>query len=123
MRIVIAGGSGLLGRPLAARLEDDGHAVSVLTRHARRVGDVEWNPDAPDAPWTGVVGAADAVINLAGESIAGGRWTNARKAALRDSRLRATRALAARSTPPATGRRPSSAAPPSASTDRAATSR
>ncbi len=95
MRIVIAGGSGLLGRPLAARLEGDGHAVSVLTRHARRVGDVEWNPDAPDAPWAGVVGTADAVINLAGESIAGGRWTSARKAALRDSRLRATRALAA----------------------------
>ena len=93
MRIVIAGGSGLLGRPLVARLQADGHTVSVLTRRPRRVGDVAWSPDAPGEPWAGAVAAADAVINLAGESIAGGRWTSARKAALRDSRLRATRAL------------------------------
>jgi uncharacterized protein (TIGR01777 family) len=94
MRIVIAGGSGLLGRPLAARLQADGHAVSVLTRRPHRVFDLAWNPAAPADPWAGVVAAADAVINLAGESIAGGRWTRSRKAALRDSRLRATRALA-----------------------------
>jgi uncharacterized protein (TIGR01777 family) len=96
MRIVIAGGSGLLGSALAARLQHDGDTVAVLTRRRRRTFDVVWNPDAPlpSEPWVEVVGAADAVINLAGESISGGRWTAARKAVLRDSRVRATRALA-----------------------------
>jgi uncharacterized protein len=93
MRIVIAGGSGLLGRHLVKRLQLDGHSVSVLTRRPRRPGDVAWNPDAAHDPWARSVGSADAVINLAGESIAGGRWTDARKAALRDSRIRTTRAL------------------------------
>ncbi len=91
---MIAGGSGLLGRHLVTRLQLDGHSVSVLTRRPRRPGDVAWNPDAARDPWARSIGSADAVINLAGESIAGGRWTDARKAALRDSRIRTTRALA-----------------------------
>jgi uncharacterized protein len=95
MRFAIAGGSGLLGRRLTERLQRDGHTVSVLTRRPRRPGDVAWNPDAAHGPWVRAVGTADAVINLAGESIAGGRWTAARKATLRDSRIRTTRALAA----------------------------
>jgi uncharacterized protein (TIGR01777 family) len=94
MRIVIAGGSGLLGRALTARLQRDGDTVGVLTRRPQRAFDVAWNPDAPSAPWAETVAAADAVINLAGESISGGRWTAARKALLFDSRVRATRALA-----------------------------
>ena len=93
MRIVIAGGSGLLGSALAAHLQRDGHTVAVLTRRPRHVTHLAWNPEAPAEPWMGVVGAADAVVNLAGESIAPRRWTAARKAAIRDSRLRATRAL------------------------------
>jgi uncharacterized protein len=94
MRIVIAGGSGLLGRALTARLQHDGDTVAVLTRRPRRPFDVAWNPDAPSEPWAETVGTADAVINLAGESINGGRWTAARKTALFDSRVRSTRALA-----------------------------
>jgi uncharacterized protein len=94
MRIVIAGGSGLLGHALTARLQHDGDTVVVLTRHPKRAFDMAWNPNAPSEPWAETVGSADAVINLAGESINGGRWTNARKAALFDSRVRSTRALA-----------------------------
>lgn len=94
MRIVIAGGTGLLGSALAAHLQRDGHSVAVLTRRPRHVTHVAWNPEAPAEPWIAVVGAADAVVNLAGESIAPRRWTAARKAAIRDSRLRATRAVA-----------------------------
>ena len=93
MRIVIAGGSGLLGRALTARLQHDGDTVAVLTRRPRRAFDVAWHPDVPSGPWAETVGAADAVINLAGESISDGRWTAARKATLFDSRVRATRAL------------------------------
>jgi uncharacterized protein len=94
MRIVIAGGSGLLGRALTARLQHDGDTVVVLTRRPRHAFDVAWTPEGPSRPWADTVAAADAVINLAGESIAGARWTAARKTALFDSRVRPTRALA-----------------------------
>jgi uncharacterized protein (TIGR01777 family) len=96
MQIVIAGGTGFLGGALVAELRANGHRVRVLTRRPRHGDDVAWNPN-PDAtrrePWTTAIDGADAVINLAGESIAGARWSNARKAAIRDSRMRATGAL------------------------------
>jgi len=93
MRIAVAGGSGFLGTPLVQRLREDGHQVSVLTRRPSHAHDVFWNPADTSGMWAMVVEGADAVINLAGESIAGRRWTSARKAALRDSRLQATRAI------------------------------
>ena len=93
MNIVIAGGTGFLGAALAARLRRDGHQVSVLTRRPGQVGDVAWNPQDLTGRWAAVAQAADAVINLAGESIAGGRWSAARKVALRESRVQTTRAL------------------------------
>jgi uncharacterized protein (TIGR01777 family) len=77
MKIVIAGGTGFLGRPLATALAADGHAVARLPR-----GSVE-----------GVDGA-DVVINLAGESIAGRRWSAAHKTRILDSRVTTTRRLA-----------------------------
>lgn len=102
--IVIAGGTGLLGSALAGALGADGYTVTILTRHPRRPGDVRWMPESADASWTSAIDGAAAVINLAGESIAGGRWTAARKAAILESRLQATgalvRAIAAVGTPP-----------------------
>jgi uncharacterized protein len=96
MTVVIAGGTGFLGTALATALRADGHRVRVLTRRPRHIDDVAWNPN-PDAtgvqPWTTAIDGSDAVINLAGESIAGTRWSKARKAAIRDSRMRATGAL------------------------------
>ena len=94
MRVVIAGGTGFLGRALTRILDADGHHVTVLTRRASGPSQVAWDPAKPGGAWTGTVGQADAVINLAGESITGGRWTPARKQALRDSRISATSALA-----------------------------
>jgi uncharacterized protein (TIGR01777 family) len=94
MQVVIAGGTGLLGGTLGADLQRDGHTVTVLTRRPRHSTHIEWNPEQPAAHWTHVVGAADVVVNLAGEVIAPRRWTAARKTAIRESRLRATRALA-----------------------------
>src|SRR5262245_15686949 len=93
MRIVVAGGTGFLGRALAERLRRGAHDVTVLSRRPRGIGDVAWSPGEAAGAWTSVVQAADAVINLAGESIAGGRWTAARKDAIRHSRIAATSAL------------------------------
>jgi uncharacterized protein (TIGR01777 family) len=93
MQIVVAGGTGFLGRPLVRRLEVEGHTVRVLSRRPRAPGEIAWTPDGSAGPWAAAIDGADAVINLAGESIAGGRWTAARKARIRDSRIRATRSL------------------------------
>jgi hypothetical protein len=95
MRVVVTGGTGFLGSALAARLRGDGHDVTVLTRSPRAPGEVQWNPEAASPEWTSTLDGADAVVHLAGESIAGGRWTARRKAAIRDSRVRSTRTLVA----------------------------
>ena len=94
MRVVIAGGTGFLGRALTRVLEAEGHRVTVLTRRVSGPSQVAWDPARRGGTWTDTVGQADAVINLAGESITGERWTPARKQALRDSRIGATSALA-----------------------------
>lgn len=95
MTIVIAGGTGFLGSGLAASFRADGHDVVLLTRRPRKPGDVAWDPLSPSGDWTATVDGADAVINLAGESLDAGRWTAARKASILDSRIAATRAIVA----------------------------
>jgi uncharacterized protein len=103
-KIVVAGGTGLLGTALVSALRSESHAVVVLTRHPKRDQDVRWSPGGRDESWRSVLDGTDAVINLAGVSIAGGRWTTARKAAILDSRIAATgalvRAIAAARQPP-----------------------
>jgi hypothetical protein len=101
MRIAIAGGSGLIGRRLAAALLADGHKVSILSRRidrARRrlppgVDVVRWDPDGDRGAVAGALRGADAVVNLAGESIGGRPWTPLHKRAILASRLRATDAI------------------------------
>lgn len=119
MKIVIAGGTGFLGNPLAWAWAEESRDVRVLTRslppgqaqHEPGTGKpgitrVGWQPDGQAGTVARELEGAAAVINLAGESIAGGRWTAARKQALRDSRILATRtlvnALAETATPPPT---------------------
>lgn len=95
MHVVIAGGSGFLGRALTASLVADGHRVSTLTRRAGGGrSDIVWSPDGTVGPWASALSGADALVNLAGEGIADTRWTERRKAALIGSRLRATSSLA-----------------------------
>lgn len=92
-RVVVAGGTGLVGRPLVRRLLDLGTQVDVLSRSAHRT---DLPPGMRVRGWDGLpalLDGADAVINLAGEGIADGRWTDARKTAIRDSRIQATRRL------------------------------
>jgi len=93
MNIVIAGGSGFLGRALRARLLERGDKVVVLTRRASAPDDVAWSPNDLSGAWVNVVAEADAVVNLAGESLDGGRWTAARKRVLIDSRMITTRGI------------------------------
>ena len=94
MRILVAGGSGFLGTALGDNLRRDGHQVSNLTRTPRHHQDLAWSPQS-GASAIPAINEADVIVNLAGESIAGRRWTAARKAAIRGSRVAATRALAA----------------------------
>src|SRR5579864_1376851 len=99
MKVVIAGGSGFLGRSLAAALAAARHTVVVLTRAARgaSAGDpirhVVWTPETDAGGWFAELDGAGAVVNLAGESIAARRWTSAQKARILESRVRATRSL------------------------------
>ncbi len=95
MKVTIAGGTGFLGTALADALIRGGHDVAVLTRSPRRPHHVAWTPDVPTGPWVRAIDGADIVVNLAGESLADGRWTARRKQQLVDSRVRPTRALAA----------------------------
>jgi uncharacterized protein (TIGR01777 family) len=93
MKILVAGGSGFLGRALVKACRADGHEVNVLTRHPRDAGDVGWSAAGNDA-WISTLDQSDAVVNLAGEGIADQPWTAARKAAIVDSRVTSTLALA-----------------------------
>jgi uncharacterized protein (TIGR01777 family) len=99
MRIVLAGASGFLGRALVRTLVGDGHELTLLTRRPQGgpggLRQVTWQPDGTARAWASVVDGAGAVVNLAGESIAEGRWTASRKAALIESRLLSTRSLVA----------------------------
>ena len=92
MRIVITGGTGFLGTGLVDRLRTTGHTVTVLARRPKREGEVEWNPHGSPAALDRALEGADAVINLAGASIAQ-RWTRAHKRELWESRVPLTRAL------------------------------
>ena len=92
-RIVIAGGSGFLGRALADALAADGHDVVTLSRRSGGPRVVAWTPDGSVGPWSSALDGATAVVNLAGASIAGKRWTRAHKQRIRESRIAATRSL------------------------------
>jgi uncharacterized protein len=94
MVIAIAGGSGFLGRALAARLKREGHRVVTLTRKPGLPESITWQPDGSPGTLPRHFEDVDAVVNLAGENLAGGRWTAERKRALVSSRVLATRTLA-----------------------------
>lgn len=100
MRIVVAGGTGFIGKALCRQLLAAGHEVVVLTRDpARAQGMVPagaqvagWSPQEPASLGETLTGA-QAVVNLSGESIAAQRWTPEFKQRLVDSRLSSTRTL------------------------------
>jgi uncharacterized protein (TIGR01777 family) len=89
MRVLLTGGTGFVGGAVAKALRAAGHDVTIVSRQPGFV-------PAKAIPW-GQVGSAvaesDAVVNLAGESVADGRWTPARKAEILASRVEGTRAI------------------------------
>ncbi|HVT42908.1 MAG TPA: TIGR01777 family oxidoreductase [Thermoanaerobaculia bacterium] len=89
MKVVVSGGSGFIGSAVVRHRLERGDEVVVISRRPASVTvgrGVGW--DGPQ--FREEVATADAVINLAGENIARGRWSEDRKEALRESRLRST---------------------------------
>ena len=100
MKILVTGATGVVGSALVEALLREEHTVCRLVRPQTRTEggtagafDVAWNPETGELGGAAV--GADAVVNLAGASIADGRWTEERKRVLRTSRVDATRALVA----------------------------
>ncbi|MBL0360764.1 MAG: TIGR01777 family protein [Elusimicrobia bacterium] len=90
MKLLISGSTGLIGEALTRAVQDQGHEVTRLSRgNAVTAPRVLWDPVTGQIPLRLLEGF-DAVIHLAGESIAAGRWTAARKKRIRDSRVYGT---------------------------------
>lgn len=101
MRILVTGGTGLIGVPLCHKLASSGHEVIVLTRNpaahagrlSRRVRLEQWDGRTP-AGWGHLLTGQTAIINLAGENPAHWRWTPAHRKRVLESRLHAAQAIA-----------------------------
>ena len=100
MKVVIIGGTGFIGSALVSAMLERGDKVTLVTRAPvaaqqrwdARIDARLWNGRDP-GPWVMALSGTDAVINLSGESVAGGRWTPERKLALIKSRIDSTRAV------------------------------
>jgi uncharacterized protein (TIGR01777 family) len=90
MKVLISGSTGLIGSALIPYLESKG---ITGTRLSRRGPDIAWNPETGKLETSALEGF-DAVVHLAGENIASGRWTAEQKQRIRDSRVKGTRLLA-----------------------------
>jgi uncharacterized protein (TIGR01777 family) len=99
VRVIIAGGTGFIGRHLSASLVSNGHDVTVLSRAATEaraepgVRLVEWDARSAAGGWADQLRGADGMVNLVGASIGSGRWTKRRMAEILNSRLEATGAI------------------------------
>jgi uncharacterized protein len=99
MKVIITGGTGLLGRALAERLVRDGDEIVILSRKPSRPPGLpgqarirQWDALTGEG-WSDELHDADAIVNLAGDSIGSGRWTQRKKQRLYDSRINAGRAI------------------------------
>lgn len=94
LQVAISGASGLVGSALSAFLESGGHGVHRLVRREpARAGEIFWDTASGRIEASKLEGL-DAVVHLAGENIAAGRWTARQKARIRDSRVEGTRLVA-----------------------------
>ncbi|MBN2226688.1 MAG: TIGR01777 family oxidoreductase [candidate division Zixibacteria bacterium] len=97
MKIAITGASGLIGSALVTALVENGHQVTKLVRPGGPVGagSIAWAPDQGKLESAALEGF-DTVFHLAGESIAEGKWTEAKKRKILESRVRSTSLLCGR---------------------------
>jgi len=93
MKILITGATGLVGAALIEQLKSAGHSITRLVRSNPSGTDIVWDPQRGTLDGSRLEGF-DAVVHLAGESIAAGRWTSARKERIRASRVQGTTLLA-----------------------------
>ncbi len=98
MKVLVAGGTGLIGSALASSLVQEGHTVTILSRDPSRVKQNYQGVSWESSDLIQAVSETDAIINLAGESLAGSnpllmRWTEQRKRRIRDSRIKVGAAL------------------------------
>lgn len=99
-RVIIAGGSGVIGQALTKQLLSQGYEVVILSRNPTQAGFsapvqvVKWDGQTP-AGWEQYVSGSKAIINLAGANIGDGRWSEARKKLIIESRVQATQAVVA----------------------------
>ena len=93
MKILISGSHGLVGKALTKSLTNDSYEVIRLVRRKpSNASEIEWHPDEGRILSEGLE-RLEAVVHLAGESIASGRWTDEKKRAIRDSRVKGTSLL------------------------------
>jgi uncharacterized protein len=99
MRVIITGGTGLIGSALTKSLTSDGHEVIILSRSPQPntqqlsgVQQVQWDAATANG-WGHYADGADAIVNLAGEGIADGRWSEERKKRIYASRINAGKAV------------------------------
>jgi uncharacterized protein (TIGR01777 family) len=93
MRILVSGSHGLVGKALIRSLTSDDHEIVRLVRgKPAGTDEIEWHPNEGRIDAAALEGL-DAVVHLAGESIASGRWTDEKKRAIRDSRVKGTALL------------------------------
>lgn len=97
MRVLIAGGTGLIGKKLTEILVNEGNEVVILARSPAAdtlsgVTAVKWTSRGDDMDWVGKVGKVDAVVNLSGRSISD-KWTDEVKDSIESSRVESTRTI------------------------------
>jgi uncharacterized protein (TIGR01777 family) len=100
MQVVITGGSGLIGSEVARDLGSAGHEVVILTRDPTKAAlppntrAVQWDGKTATG-WSSLLDGNTAIVHLAGESIAAGRWSDAKKRRIRESRVESGQAVIA----------------------------
>jgi uncharacterized protein (TIGR01777 family) len=94
MKIVVAGANGLIGKALVRALHARGDQVTALVRKPQQLEgaiSVQW--DGREGPWQAALDGADAVVNLAGQSVADHRWSDDYKRQILESRTHSSKAL------------------------------